>query len=73
MSTLALTRLFHQVPGFLERLTRRFVEFVEGIDEARRMAHRFKVLSQMTEGQLAARGLTRAQIPQAVLDLRVRA
>jgi len=73
MVTLALSRLLHQVAAFLERLNRRFVEFLEGIEEARQMAHRFKILSQMTDTQLAARGLTRAQIPQAVLDLRIRA
>ena len=36
------------------------------------LAHRFKTLSQMTDAQLAARGLKREDIPQAVLDLSVR-
>jgi hypothetical protein len=51
----------------------RVTDFVEGIDEARLMAQRFKTLSQMTDAQLAARGLRREQIPQAVLDTRIQA
>ena len=36
------------------------------------MAQRYKSLSQMTDAQLAARGLKREDIPQAVLDFSVR-
>ena len=73
MTTIALSRLIHGTPAFLERIALRLTEFVEGIEEARQLAHRFKSLSQMTDAQLAARGLRRDQIPQAVLDHRVEA
>jgi hypothetical protein len=73
MTTIALSRLIHRTPAFLERMAQRFNEFFDGIDEARLMAHRFKSLSRMTDAQLAARGLRREEIPQAVLDLRIQA
>jgi uncharacterized protein YjiS (DUF1127 family) len=73
MTTIALSRLFHQTPAFLERVAQRFNAFFEGLDEARLMAQRFKTLSQMTDAQLAARGLRREEIPQAVLDFSIRA
>jgi hypothetical protein len=73
MMTIALSRLVHQTPAFLKRLSERMSALLTGLEEARTMAHRFKMLSQMTDGQLAARGLTRAQIPQAVLDDKIRA
>jgi uncharacterized protein YjiS (DUF1127 family) len=72
MTTIALSRLIHRTPAFLERMAQRFTEFVEGIEEARLMAHRFKTLSQMTDAQLTARGLRREDIPRAVLDLTIR-
>ena len=72
MTTIALSQLVHQTPAFLQRLGQRFANLFDGIEEARQMAHRYKMLSQMTDAQLAARGLTREQIPQAVLNLSVR-
>ncbi|HEY7766409.1 MAG TPA: DUF1127 domain-containing protein [Aestuariivirgaceae bacterium] len=72
MSTIALSRLFHQTPAFLERVTQRLTAFFEGLDEARLMSQRYKTLSQMTDAQLAARGLRREEIPQAVLDFTIR-
>jgi uncharacterized protein YjiS (DUF1127 family) len=68
MTTIALSQLVHRTPALLERLARSITAFFDGIEEARAMAQRFKTLSQMTDGQLAARGLRREDIPQAVLD-----
>jgi len=73
MTTIALSQLVHEAPAFLQRLGRSFSELFAGIEEAREMAHRYKTLSQMTDAQLAARGLKREQIPQAVLDSTMRA
>jgi hypothetical protein len=73
MTTIALSQLVHQVPSFLQRIAARFSDLIAGIEEARVLAYRFKTLSQMTDAQLAARGLKREDIPQAVIDLKVRA
>ena len=73
MTTIALSQLVHQAPAFLGRLNHRITAFFDGIEEARLMAQRYKTLSQMTDTQLAARGLKREDIPQAVLDFSVRA
>jgi uncharacterized protein YjiS (DUF1127 family) len=73
MTTIALSQLVHQAPAFLGRLNQRITAFFDGIEEARLMAQRYKTLSQMTDTQLAARGLKREDIPQAVLDFSVRA
>jgi hypothetical protein len=73
MSTIALSQLVHGAPAFLARIANRFGDLVDGIEEARTLAHRFKTLSQMTDAQLAARGLKREDIPQAVVDNRIRA
>ncbi len=72
MTTIALSQLVHRAPAFLLRITQRITAFLDGIEEARLMAERFKTLSQMTDAQLAARGLKRENIPQAVLDFSVR-
>jgi hypothetical protein len=73
MSTIALSQLVNEAPAFLARVSQRISAFFDGIEEARLMAHRFKSLSQMTDAQLAARGLRREDIPQAVLDYSIRA
>jgi uncharacterized protein YjiS (DUF1127 family) len=73
MTTIALSQLVHEAPAFFQRISQRIAAFFEGIEEARLMAHRYKALSQMTDAQLAARGLKREDIPQAVLDHSVRA
>jgi len=72
MTTIALSQLIHRAPAFLQRISQRITAFFDGIEEASLMAHRFKTLSRMTDAQLAARGLKRADIPQAVLDYSVR-
>ena len=63
---------FTETPAFLHRISQRIGAFFDGIEEAHLMAQRYKRLSQMTDGQLAARGLKREDIPQAVLDFSVR-
>jgi hypothetical protein len=73
MTTIALSQLVHRAPAFLGRLADRISAFFDGIDEARQMALRYKTLSQMTDAQLAARGLKREDVPQAVLNYSVRA
>jgi hypothetical protein len=50
----------------LQRLGQRFTGFATGIEEARTMAHHFKVLARLTDAQLADRGLERKKIPQIV-------
>jgi hypothetical protein len=42
-------------------------ELLSGIDEARRMASIYHELSGLTDGELAARGLARHDIPYAVI------
>jgi hypothetical protein len=73
MTTIALSQLIHRAPAFLSRIFQHITAFLDGIEEARLMAQRFKTLSQMTNAQLAARGLRRENIPQAVLDFSHRA
>ena len=68
MTTIALAQLIHGAPAFLQRFGQRFSDFFDGIENARHMARRFKALSQMTDAQLAARGIKREEIPQAVLN-----
>jgi hypothetical protein len=72
MSTIALSQLVHRAPAFLQRMSERIGAFFDGIEEAQLMAQRYKALSQMSDAQLAARGLKREEIPQAVLDWSVR-
>ena len=72
MTTIALSQLVHQAPAFFQRISQRISAFFDGIEEAHLMATRYKALAQMTDAQLAARGLKREDIPQAVLDTRVR-
>jgi hypothetical protein len=73
MTTLALSRLIHETPSFLHHLGARISAFLDGIAEARLMAHQFKTLSQLSDAELARRGLKREDIPQAVLKAAVRA
>jgi hypothetical protein len=42
-------------------------ELLGGIDDARRMASIYDELSGLTDGELAARGLVRHEIPHAVI------
>ena len=72
MTTIALSQLVHQAPAFFQRIAAKFAAFFDGIEEAHLMAERYKRLSAMSDAQLAARGIRREDIPQAVLDYSVR-
>jgi hypothetical protein len=50
------------------RFFRLIAEFLDGIRLARAMAHRYDVLSRLSDGELARRGLKREDIPQAVVN-----
>lgn len=50
--------------GFFRPLT----EFLHGIRLARAMAHRYDVLSRLSDDQLAARGIVRQDIPRLVVN-----
>jgi hypothetical protein len=50
------------------RFFRMISEFLEGIRLARAMAHQYDVLSRLSDGELARRGLRREDIPQAVVS-----
>jgi len=67
MTIVTVNELNRGTPGLLQRLIHRFSAFLDGIGEARAMAELYKSLSRMTDAQLAARGLKREDIPQAVL------
>jgi hypothetical protein len=73
MTTLALAHLVHEAPAFFQRIGQRFSDLAAGLHEARVLAERFKTLSSLTDSQLAERGLKREDIPQAVMNLSVRA
>lgn len=68
MTALVLNHLIRRTPALLQRVSRRISTFLDGIGEARAMAERFKVLSRMTDSQLARLGLKREDIPKAVLS-----
>jgi len=47
---------------------RPLVELIDGIRLARAMAHRYDVLSRLSDGELAARGIARQDIPRLVVN-----
>ena len=59
MTTIALAPTGSPAPAFLQRLVASYRRVFDGIEEARAMAQRYQTLSQMTDAQLAARGLKR--------------
>ena len=67
MSTLALSNLLQTSPRLFGRFFEHCSAFWAGIDEARAMALRYDALAQLSDSELAARGLERADIPRAVL------
>jgi len=67
MTTLVLNHIIRGAPALLQRLNQRISDFLDGIGEARAMAERFRSLSRMSDEELAAHGLKREDIPQAVL------
>jgi uncharacterized protein YjiS (DUF1127 family) len=66
MTTLALSHLVHETPAVLQRIGNSFRALFEGIQDARTLSHRFEALSRLSDDELAAHGLKREDIPQAV-------
>jgi serine phosphatase RsbU (regulator of sigma subunit) len=64
------TTLSHpvSVPAALLRLGRLIVLFIDGVMDARAMAGRYDRLRRMTKLELARLGLTRQDIPRAVVN-----
>jgi uncharacterized protein YjiS (DUF1127 family) len=62
-----LSQLFTGSLAFLRRLGTGLVALSAGIDEARAMTERLLALSRLSDEELASRGLTRDEIPAAVL------
>jgi hypothetical protein len=67
MSLLALSSLVEAVNRLVATLFRFVDEFVTRIREARSMALLYQTLSGLSDQELAQRGLTRQDIPSAVL------
>jgi hypothetical protein len=67
MTTLALSNLLQTSPRLFGRFFEHCSAFLVGIEEARAMALRYDTLAQLSDSELAARGLERADIPRAVL------
>jgi len=65
MSSYALT---NPAPRRRPRFFRPVSEFLDGIRLARAMAHRYDVLSRLSDAELAFRGLKREEIPSAVVN-----
>jgi hypothetical protein len=62
-----LSQLLNAALAFINRLGRSLAAFFDGIDEARVMTERLLALSHLSDEELARRGLTRDEIPTAVL------
>ena len=67
MTPLLLSAVLGAASRLLARPLRYAAEFLAGIEEARAMALRYQTLAALTDRELAARGLARADIPRAVL------
>jgi hypothetical protein len=67
MIPLALSALLAGASRLAGRLLHYGAEFLDGIEEARAMALRYRTLAALSDRELAARGLRRADIPRAVL------
>ena len=67
MTPLALSALLAGASRLAGRLLHYGAEFLDGIEEARAMALRYRTLAALSDRELAARGLRRADIPRAVL------
>jgi hypothetical protein len=55
-------------PRRRNRFFRRLVDLFHGIQLARAMAHRYDLLSRLSDDQLAARGIERQDIPHLVVN-----
>jgi uncharacterized protein YjiS (DUF1127 family) len=51
--------------------SRSIADFFAGISEGQEMARRYEELSRMSDAALAARGITREELPQAVVHGRI--
>jgi uncharacterized protein YjiS (DUF1127 family) len=65
MTTLALPTFFRQAPRLLA-LRRSIADFFAGVQHGLAMAEQYQALSRLTDGELAQRGITRADIPRVV-------
>jgi hypothetical protein len=64
---LALSALLATSARLLARLVSSWTELLTGIRQARAMALHYQTLSGLSDGELAARGLRRQDIPGVVL------
>jgi hypothetical protein len=67
MTTFAIATLLDSTPRLFHRLLGYWTQFVSGIEEARAMALLYQDLARLSDRELAARGLQRADIPRTVL------
>jgi hypothetical protein len=67
MTPIALSALLAATARLLDRFAHYLDQLLDGIDEARAMALRYRMLAALSDRELAARGLTRSDIPRAVL------
>jgi hypothetical protein len=70
MSTITLNSPARSASPF-RKVFQVFAEFVEGAREARAIATRYESLSRLSDNQLAKRGLTRNEVPQAAVTGRL--
>jgi uncharacterized protein YjiS (DUF1127 family) len=70
MSTITLNASARAVSPF-RKAFQVFADFVEGAREARAIAARYESLSRLSDNQLAQRGLTRGDVPQAAVTGRL--
>jgi len=67
MTPLVLSALLAGASRLAERVLHYCAEFLDGVEEARAMALRYRMLAALSDRELAARGLRRTDIPRAVL------
>jgi uncharacterized protein YjiS (DUF1127 family) len=67
----ALTLAFKAPVDRFAAFSRSVAEFFAGISEGQEMARRYEELSRMSDAALAARGISREELPQAVVHGRV--
>lgn len=67
MTPLALSALLAGASRLAEQVLHYGAELLDGIEEARAMALRYRTLAALSDRELAARGLRRTDIPRVVL------
>ncbi len=70
MTALTLATLSRETPR-LKAVARFFADLFAGIREGREMQRRYERLSRLSDAALARQGLTRADIPRAVVFGRI--